>query len=578
MKTVNIHTGPDHIVANSVPITNEIFGYNYTGFRNHTRFESQLADSRVGLISWPGGSLAENLPERYGLQYDDLWNANTEFGLPTLFAEAAEVGAGVSLVLPTKRYADDRDLMHRELGAFMDRMLDGSLGQMPDRMILEIGNEYYSTFGTGAANAAKYGDLADDMVRTISAALADPLRNPDGLDAEIAVQSGRSMVEDAAIRSEMSAESLRNIDMLIYHRFAPYATGIDTSIGNLEDTTDAWQLDMEAVGGARPTIFMSSYNVASYTRGEALRDFIETQADLGITVDPASIDLDGRTDTEFENFWQTALTKRHYGIEQTRVLLELQAHVGSVGLGAASVYGVDMQHPARLSWTGVDGEGHDFVGQDILDMMSESTQGTRLLDVSLQNNQRSNLWTYGFEDDDKVIAFVAWHNTPPGELQVQISGLADGAYKAVFAESLHAEVRPDWMEHFGIPDNPNVDETPESLSFAEGVRTHVTVTATEDGVVVPIARPHEIVRLAFAKTDAGLAEIEGWDDNNPLMLDFDGGDGGGGEGGGGGGDDGGGDGDGDPPLDDGGDDGGAGAGIAGLLGAMLLLALLGATI
>jgi hypothetical protein len=572
VKTVNIHTGPDHIVANSVPITNAIFGYNYTGFRNFARFESQLSDSRVGLISWPGGSLAENLPERFGLQYDDLWNAKTDFGLPTLFAEANELGAGVSIVLPTKRYADDRDLMHREVDAFMDRVLDGRMGKVPDRLIFEIGNEYYSTFGTGAANATRYGDLADDMVRTISAALADPLRNPQGLDAEIAVQSGRSLVEDAAIRSEMSEQSLRDIDMLIYHRFAPYATGIDTSIGTLEDTTNAWERDMEAAGGARPTIFMSSYNVASYTRAEALQDFIEAQADLGNTIDPSSIDLDGRTDTAFETFWQTALTKRHYGIEQTRVLLELQAHVGSVGLGAASVYGVDMQHPARLSWTGVDGVGDDFVGQDILDMMAESTQGTRLLDVSLQNNQRSNLWTYGFEDKDKVIAFVAWHNTPPGELRVQISGLADGAYKAVWGESLHAEVRPDWMEHYGIPDNPNVDETPESLSFAVGVREHVTLSATEAGVIVPIARPHEIIRLAFAKTDAGMAQIDEWDDNDPLMLTFDGG------GDGGGNDDGGGDGGGEPPPDDGGADAMDGAGLAGLLGAMLLLVLLGAAV
>ena len=551
-------------------MTPENFGYNYTGFRSFDRFESQLSDSRVGLISWPGGSLAENLPDRYDLKHPDLWAGDVDFGLDRLFQEAAERNAGVSLVLPTARYLGRTAEMQADFTGFLTRVLDGSLGPVPHRLILELGNEYYSTFGTGTGHAADYGRLADDMVQTISKVLADPVLNPTGADVEIAVQAGRSSVEDDAIRGEMSAESLRNIDMLIYHRFAPYATGIDKSYGVLADNADDWQAAMEAAGGTRPEIFMSSYNVASYTRAEALRDFVAAQAALGITVDPDTIDMDGRTDTDFEKFWQESLTNRHYGIEQTRVLMELQAHIGSIGLGAASVYGVDMQHPARLSWTGVNGDGYDFVGQDMLDMMAESTVGTRLLDFSIKNDQKNeNIWTYGYENDDKLVAFIAWHKMPTGPLQVNIDGLSTGAYKAIWAESLHADVPTDWMARFGIPDNPEVDETPESLSYAFGVREHVPLNLNGDGVRLLMDQQHQILRLVLAKTDAGMAEILSWEDGPALSIPppgtiID-------------------DGDGIPPVDDPDlqedpdpalDDGGAGADLGGMLGAMLLVAVL----
>ncbi len=573
MITVTIPIGSTHILPDSVPITRGVFGYNYTGFRSFDRFDSQLSDSLVGLISWPGGSLAENLPERYDLRYPDLWNGDVDFGLDQLFTKAKQYNAGVSLVLPTARYLGREDVMRADLHGFLGRVLDGSLGPIPERLILEIGNEYYSTFGTGVAHATDYGRLANDMVQTLSAVLSDPVQNPAGVDVEIAVQVGRAPAEDVAIRAELSAESLRNVDMLIYHRFAPYATGIDRSYGTLVDHVDDWQAAMEAAGGTRPEVFMSSYNVASYTRAEALRDYVEAEAALGITVDPDSIDMDGRTDTGFEKFWQNALTNRHYGIEQTRVLLELQAHIGSVGLGAASVYGVDLQHPARLSLTAQDGQGYDFVGQDALDLLAESTLGTRVLDTSIRNDQKHDtLWTYGFENDDKLVTFVTWHNMPPGALQVKVAGLSTGAYKAVWAETLHAEVPADWMTRFGIPDNPDVDETPESQSFALGVREHIPVTQLDDAVQVTMDRPHEILRLVFAKTDAGMAEIAGWEDQDPLLLQ--------------------------PPADDGTglppvdmgtppaeedpdtpdpsamDDGGAGAELGGMLGALLLVAVL----
>ena len=327
-----------------------------------------------------------------------------------------------------------------------------------------------------------------------------------------------------------------------------------------------------AVGAARPGVFLSSYNVGSLTREEARSSYVAERAAAGEVVDPATINLETRNDAEFERYWQDQMQLRDYGQDHPRVLLELHARTGALGMEAASAYGVDMIHAGRLTGTDANGQPQDFIGQEMLDMMAESLIDTRPLRLSLRNRAVEDVATYAWENDDKLVTFVTWHNMPPGALQVKVAGLSTGAYKAVWAETLHAEVPADWMTRFGIPDNPDVDETPESQSFALGVREHIPVTQLDDAVQVTMDRPHEILRLVFAKTDAGMAEIAGWEDQDPLLLQ--------------------------PPADDGTglppvdmgtppaeedpdtpdpsamDDGGAGAELGGMLGALLLVAVL----
>lgn len=519
MVTVTIPNGDAEIVSGSVPITPAVFGYNYTAFRSFDRFDAQLNDGLIGLICWPGGSLAEHSTDKYGLEYKGLWNGAGRPGLDDLFAEAAKHNAAVSVVMPTLRYFGNAEQLKQDVSGFMADLLGGEYGDLPPRMILEIGSEFYATFGTGPTNAKDYGKIANLMIEEISACLQDLAINPSGLDVEIACQTGRSPEEDEILRAQLSDTSLENVDMLIHHRFAKLATGADRSIEVLSETVGHWSDDMLAVGGHEPKVYLSGYNVASLTRGEALARYVDDMAEKGVTIDPDAINVDARTDVGFERYWQNALTGYHYGVEQSRVLVEILSHVGSVGLGAAAVYGVDMQYPARLTWTGADGQGYDFVGQDFLDMMAESVIDTRMLKVSVQNDTNGNLWTYAFENDDKLIVFVAWHGLEAGPLEVEVPGIERHEFKAVWADRLTAEVPDDWMTRFDIPDNPSVDETPESLSFAFGVREALVPQVTDHGVEVKVAAEHEIVRLSFAKTDAGLAEIHEWAFGDPAMLD-----------------------------------------------------------
>jgi hypothetical protein len=109
--------------------------------------------------------------------------------------------------------------------------------------------------------------------------------------------------------------------------------------------------------------------------------------------------------------------------------------------------------------------------------------------------------SYAFENDDKLVVFLAAGRVAPGALTFSVDGLGSD-YLALRADSLTGETDPDWMRLFGIPDNPSVNETEEARTYAEAVRAPAEAVRTAGGVQVSLDEPYQILRLAFAKTDA----------------------------------------------------------------------------
>jgi hypothetical protein len=111
--------------------------------------------------------------------------------------------------------------------------------------------------------------------------------------------------------------------MMTYHRFAFNATGVDNNADTISDVIEAWQTGTGPLGGAGPTLFLSACNVGSYTRDEVLRDFLQADHRAGGDMTAADVDLHGRRTNAFDAFWQHQLTKRDYGREHPRLLLEM---------------------------------------------------------------------------------------------------------------------------------------------------------------------------------------------------------------------------------------------------------------
>lgn len=498
--------------------TDDIFGYRYTGFRNIDRFDAQLADNHVWLIGWPGGYLAEGLTDRYGLNFDGLFNpSENRPGLAEMFGYARDTGAGLAVVLPTARYLGQEEALRADIRGFMGDLLSGHYGPPPATLVFEIGSEFYVSFPGGPTEAADYGRIASIYVEEMSAALNDPALNLLGLDPTIAVQAGRTLAEDGDIRAQFEPEMLAEIDQIVHHRFPFLATGVDRSADEFGAVLDAWRMDMAAAGGDGPDLFLSAYNVGSLTREEALDAYLRADSAEGGTLTADQIDLAGRTDTGFEEFWQDQLALRDYGGEHPRLILEMLSEYKDEGLAAAAIHGTDMIHPGRQTLTDVNGVAQDFVGQDMLDMLAESVVGTRSLAVNLQNGREDDVWTYGFENDDRLVIFLSADETPPEAVTLRLEGLGT-TYRQVAVDSLRAEVPEDWMARFGIVDNPEVDESAEAQSFAVGVRSALSPVVGGDGVRVQFSAPNEVIRLSFAKTDAGAAQIDGYSDGDLLDL------------------------------------------------------------
>ena len=502
---IHLETGASALAPGAEKLTDQTFGVRFATYTDLGGFLDQISDLDVGVIVWPGGTLAETRTDRFGLEYDGLYAPGfKQVGLDRMMEVAVQKGATLSVVLPTLRYDGDPATLREDLGGFLDDLLGGAYGRLPDKMVLEIGNEYFAHFGTGAANAGDYAEVADVMISEIALALADPTINTIGADLTIAVQSGKTFAEDAAIRSTLSDFALSNVDMITHHRFPWQPQGFDNRMDTVERIVEAWERDADAIGADRPELFVSAYNTAAYTRKEALDDYLDDNP--GLTA--ASVDLDGRTTTGFEQFWQSQLDQLAYGGAHARAVLEAYASYAEAGADAAAIFGYDFPHPGRLSWETPNGVDHQFVASDMLEMIYESVEGTRVLESGSDFEPTDRVTTYAFENSDKLVVFLAGGTKGPGEVTLDIDGIGS-KYLSVWAESLQAETQGNWKNIFDIPDNPAVDESPEAETYAKGIRTALDPDVSDRGITLTIGAD-EVVRLAFAKTEDGADEIDSW--------------------------------------------------------------------
>jgi hypothetical protein len=380
-------------------------------------------------------------------------------------------------------------------------------------MIFEIGSEFYAHFD-GPDPASDYAAVADVMILTIADALDDPEVNLIGADIAIAVQSGRTLDEDEALRDGLSEDAILRADMIIHHHFPYQPDNTDGGLDVMHAILAGWTED---AGGAAPETFLSAYNIGGLVRSAVLDDWIAEQAALGHVVTPEDVDLDARTNAAFESYWQHRLSMAAYGPEHATVLLELFSTHAEVGLDAAAVYGVDIIHPGRLSLRDVDGTDRVFVGGGLLEMLYESVGGTIPL-VGEDEYDRDNAVTpFAFENDDKLVVFLAAGRAAPGTVTLSVDGLGSD-YMELRADSLTGRTDPNWMRLFGIADNPSVDESEEAKTYAEALRAPADSLRTADGVQVTLSEPYQVLRLAFAKTEAGAADIASWSDGAALDL------------------------------------------------------------
>ena len=510
---MQINTGKDALVQGVEAVDAADLGIRYSSFRGLGRLDDQIEGIRVGMISWPGGYLAEASPERFGLNFDGLYNpAFKQPGLEEMLEFANDHDAGLSIVLPTLRYAGKPEEMRADVQRFMTDLLGGHYGPLPEQVILHIGSEYYHHFDAvfGDEGAAEYGEVASGMVAEINKALANPRLNPSGREIEVSVQAGRDLAEDEAIRDAFDDRTLASVDLVMHHRYPGTAEGVDFTLKQFQPTFDAWKDDVTEAGGERPELHLSEWNVASVTRAEALTKYIRDMRADGIRINRADVDLEGRSDADFEQYWQDLLATRDYGMAQPRLYLELFSEYQAEGMGAASLHAWDMVHAGRVTYVDDAGEPVQFVGAEMIDMLYESVEGLTVMNIATQNPKNADLWTYGYENDDRTVLFLsADDDARVRGVQLDIEGLEQG-YAGVWVERLTAEVPADWQDRFDVPVSPGVDQSVEANTYALGHREAADFTVKNGVLTVSSTHPGEVLRVVIAHSPAEAAAIEDW--------------------------------------------------------------------
>jgi parallel beta-helix repeat protein len=113
----------------------------------------------------------------------------------------------------------------------------------------------------------------------------------------------------------------------------------------------------------------------------------------------------------------------------------------------------------------------------LMELFAEATPGARAIGEGPPGAVRS----WGYENDHKFILFLAAGDTPPGELVIDLPGLG-ATYRSLFAE--------------GVEDGAAYTVAGDQ----GGMRP-------DGGLGLRLDTPHELVRLAFAKTAQGAEEL-----------------------------------------------------------------------
>lgn len=479
MSTQQVSLAIQDLGSDDQAISEDHFGGIYIGYRNFDRYES--ADEASGLtnLRWPGGAAAEKV-SWYGLEFDNLVDpASGKPGLREMAAYAVENDVPLNVIIPSGEYKNDLERAKTDFEALLERVSSGELGPMPEKLTFELGNEYYAR-SEFKNSPQKYGEVANAMAEVMSEFLAENLAAFAGTEVHLTAQIGKDEDENADILSAFSTDGLAAIDTLVFHRFAWGMDDAANSVERVEEAIEAW-----VDAGLTPAyeVYMSGWNVASWTREEARDQFIDLlEVEFGEGVAKDEINLDSRNYARFEHFWQTGelesqqggmlvtkwgVANRDYGLAQASAMIEILSSYMVTGVDSASLYGFDTPYAAHLSF------GDDvFVGGAMIQMMSENLPGTKVMNTGIENLRDGNLNVHAFEGDGRLVMYVSADEISGAGLDatLDLTGLGVDVSR-IEARSLTSELDPNWMDKYDVVDRADIDETPESRLYETGIVT-----------------------------------------------------------------------------------------------------------
>jgi hypothetical protein len=453
----------------------DLFGAVQTGFGSFDVFRSRSDLLGLSNVRWPGGGLAERKPDAYGLDVPGIFDGRKLCGTPSerarpdlarMLGYASERGVAFSMVIPTARYARDVPAGVAHLARFTRDLCDGVHGALPERIILEIGDEYYSQ-DAFAGNAALYGEVANRFVETIREVVAARLPRGSETRVGIAVQMGATWSDDAAIRAEMSDAALGAIDALVFHHLPISLRNAHRTVeaGHPEDTGknrfertkgyyEAWRKAILETGGEarEPDLYLSSWSVGS--TAPAPRDQI-----------------------------------RHndYGLRGASTAVDLIYNYTRIGVNMAAVWGGDIPNPVRTSQGGSKPALQPFAA--MLGMMTETLQGTVALPGGEDYCRDLPGSVFLFMGEDRLVLYVTVNELPAEDRTFTLRmGRVDPAWP-MSARVLEAVLPPAYAQFEGT-DESRIHEVP--------IIRKIAPKWTENGLQLRFTQSYSVIEVSIA--------------------------------------------------------------------------------
>lgn len=536
---VSVVVGSAHVGADFV-ITNSMFGVRYVSFDSFQRFIEQTNNLEIGHIAWPGGSLAEERDDRFGLNYLGLQSSDQDRpGLFDLIDHADQLGADLTIPLPTARYYGDAASLRSDVREFVDTLPEDVLRSFSGQLTFEIGNEYYANFRNQFSNsvdrAAAYGAVAEKMISNLNVALKDRGIELDSDLFNISIQMGRTDEEDQQIRESLSTESLSVISSVTHHRFTVSPEQNSHFISHVQDALNEWDRAIVQADGQGAELLVSAWGNSNYPRHVAKQQFETLYYEyFGRVIELSTTEVASRSNADFENFWQTGrfnlgngeyyqtgygLSSYSLGIEQAWHIVDLFAGYAEIGAHGAAIFGTDVAHAGSHSYR-FNGTDHYFIGSATTEMLYESVGGTSVVPIDPDSDA---LNARLFENDARFVLFASLSELSHGDdsenVWLDLSEFGD--FSAIWVTSLKGETLDNWQDIFGVPDTASVSLMEESSAYQFGRQIDHTPRIRDNELGLRFTQDSQLFRVTLLKGHDAfeMQEVSAWAGTELLHLD-----------------------------------------------------------
>ncbi|MBR9865395.1 MAG: hypothetical protein GYB24_18365 [Rhodobacteraceae bacterium] len=463
--------------ATEYKVTEKHFGDIYTTYTTLSNFEKShdIAGYKGNFIRWPDGGRAET--DDYSLTNPDLFfvdGSDEGKGLSDMLAYANSLGQPFSMILPTRRYADDLKACEADLKKFLIKLFAGEFGELPADMTLEIGNETFAMGWEGKTYSSKgsYGQVANTMLETIDEIASSSRYNPDGIEISVAIQSGTN--SPRTIIGEIAPQNLDRIDQIVSHHLESNVDAFGFS--EIENAHEIWS----AVLGRDVEQNLSAWNV-----GKPVHTFDPK--------DPFNV---SKIDT-------AELQANSIGARQAGETIEAFTTFIALGADALSLWGT-VKHENSYFWHGEHGAlevtSH---GGEALSLLSDSLVGKKLLGGSFkdgswsENHDAKDYQSYTYADKTEQVVFLTAGDIKKSGQTVTVSLQEETAADYVWADVIRTEIPEKFLEFKG---------TVYERLFEVPVVSRIELAVSDGEISYTFEQDFEVARIIIPTDGKGTSE------------------------------------------------------------------------